>query len=62
MFYCEWCVQQYVLWENVHGVHSGKEGQGKQGNGMGWRALLEAVILEKIWMIITSSAILRLKT
>jgi len=35
--------------------------RGRWGNAMGWRVPLEATILEKIWMIITSGAILRPK-
>lgn len=44
----------------MRGFPSGKEGQREVGNIMGWVAPLEAVILEKIWIIIISDVILRL--
>lgn len=60
VFYYEWCVQQYVLRDNVHGFHSGKEGQSEVWQH-GIEDTFRVVILESIWIIITSGAILRLK-
>lgn len=48
----------------MHRFPTGKEGQREVGNIMGWMTPLEAVILEKVWMMITSDnleTILRLK-
>lgn len=45
----------------MHGFPSGKEGLKEVSNIMGCMAPLEAVVQVKIWMIITSDAILRLK-